>query len=69
MIIEWRTNIMITQQLKDNLQNNVSNLELDFKFLHYNLVPHFRAADAIKDIIQLEKTLKQLKMNIKEVTK
>lgn len=60
---------MITQQLKDNLQNSVSNLELDFKFLHFNLVPHLRANDAIKDIIQLEKTLKQLKMNIKEVTK
>lgn len=60
---------MIAQELKDALQTNVSDFEIDYKALHYNLVPYLRGNDALKDIIQLEKTLKDMKKNIKTINK
>lgn len=60
---------MVAQELKDRIQNNINDLELDYRFLAFNLTPQLRVNDAIKDIIQLEKTLKEMKKNIKEVRK
>ena len=60
---------MVTQELKDRIQNNINDLELDYRFLAFNLTPQLRVNDAIKDIIQLEKTLKEMKKNIREVGK
>lgn len=60
---------MATQELKDRIQNNINDLELDYRFLAFNLTPQLRVNDAIKDIIQLEKTLKEMKKNIREVGK
>lgn len=60
---------MVTQELKDRIQNNINDLEICYRFLAFNLVPQLRVSDAIKDIIELEKTLKEMKKNIKEVIK